>query len=801
MYDKVPPQGPRNASVMIVGEAPGVDELLQGVPFVGMSGKELDVMLMQVDIDRTFCYLTNVWKARLHSHVDSLFEKKTTKTIIPSRKLKEAIDLLWVEIAEVEPDVVVALGNLALWALSNNEGIKKWRGSMLRVENPLNHKLYNVMPTYHPAAILRQWSWRTPALMDLQRVKRFLSNELSWEPPRYNFIIRPGFDEAMEALTLVQRQVNATPTYLSWDLETRAGHIACLGLATSSVSALCIPFMCVEDDQGYWSADQEFALIKLIRQILLHPNALNILQNGLYDFQYFANEWYCIPQIHWDTMVAHHVLWCELPKGLDFQSSIYCRYHQYWKDEGKTWNPLVKEDQLWVYNCKDAVTTYEIAVENQTQMIEKRNLTSVLKYQHEKFSMYLRIMLRGVRINEKYKSELLTKITEAVEQRNQRIHNITGRQLNVSSSKQMQEFFYRDLGIKPVKNRKTGRPTCDDAALQTIAKREPLTTPLMQIISEKRSLGVFLNTFVKMKLRNGRAHTSYNIAGTETYRLSSSKDAFDSGGNLQNIPSVEEEQTIYPNIRMMFIPDQGHIICDVDLDRADAQVVAWEANDNELKEIFRSGLDLHLENARSIFGDPTITENDPRRKLAKAGVHATNYGASPNTLARALGLTVREAENFQRRWFGAHPAIQQWHRSVENSLVQTRKVRNRFGYERYFFGRVEELLPEALAWVPQSTVANVIDFAMLELEKRKLATNLMQVHDSAVFQVLASEFLPKLSEIKNAMLVPIPYDDPLTIPIGIKVSHRSWGHCQSINWEGTHVKMGGEKKEFSIIDW
>src|SRR5688572_20243992 len=96
----------------------------------------------------------------------------------------------------------------------------------------------------------------------------------------------------------------------------------------------------------------------------------------------------------------------------------------------------------------------------------------------------------------------------------------------------------------------------------------------------------------------------------------------------------------FPNQRILIIPDPGCTIVDMDLDRADAQFVAWEANDDTLKDILKAGLDLHLENARSIWGSH-IKKSDPERKLAKAFCHAVNYGAYPKRLAKALGITVK----------------------------------------------------------------------------------------------------------------------------------------------------------------
>ena len=239
-----------------------------------------------------------------------------------------------------------------------------------------------------------------------------------------------------------------------------------------------------------------------------------------------------------------------------------------------------------------------------------------------------------------------------------------------------------------------------------------------------------------------------------------------------------------PNIKKLFIPDPDHYICDCDLAQADAQVVAWEADDEELKAIFRDPTaDLHDENAKAIFG----TLNKRNRQLAKRGVHLTNYGGKPRTCAAALGITIHEAERFQNAWFAAHPGIKNWHSRVEISLAETRSVRNRFGNYRYYFDRVDTLLPEALAWIPQSTVALVIERGLVNLDERLTpeVEVLMQVHDSVVFQVHRSNFHRILPAIKENLEIVVPYDDPLIIPVGLDASKESWGDVVPYNWDGT----------------
>lgn len=234
-----------------------------------------------------------------------------------------------------------------------------------------------------------------------------------------------------------------------------------------------------------------------------------------------------------------------------------------------------------------------------------------------------------------------------------------------------------------------------------------------------------------------------------------------------------------PNVRKWFVPDLGHTMFDVDLQQADAQIVAWEADDEELKAIFRDpNLDLHDENCRAIFGK----YSKRGRQMAKAGVHATNYGSSARTMARHLGITVAMAEAFQRKWFDAHPNIKDWHRRIEGQLMANRTVSNKFGFKIRYFGRVEQLLPEALAWIPQSTVGRIINEGLNNLEDHPTIIPLIQVHDSIVGQ-FPNSFWPRRKEIRTALSITVPYDDPLVIGVDMDASRQSWGDCKRVAWE------------------
>ena len=250
---------------------------------------------------------------------------------------------------------------------------------------------------------------------------------------------------------------------------------------------------------------------------------------------------------------------------------------------------------------------------------------------------------------------------------------------------------------------------------------------------------------------------------------------------------VELDHFTKPNVREMFTPDVGYTMFDADLKQADAQTVAWESGDEVLKQMFREGADLHTENAKTIYslqGEPTHHQ----RQMAKHGVHATNFGASPRTMAHKLDMTVHQASTFQKRWFDIHPNIKKWQERIEAQLMSTRTITNAFGYRRIFFERVEGLLPEALAWIPQSTTVNIIDKGLNNIDANLPHVQLqLQVHDSIIGQFKNNLYPTVREEIHKEMLIEVPYDDPMTIEVEVACSRRSWGACEKVPFKDDHL--------------
>ena len=146
--------------------------------------------------------------------------------------------------------------------------------------------------------------------------------------------------------------------------------------------------------------------------------------------------------------------------------------------------------------------------------------------------------------------------------------------------------------------------------------------------------------------------------------------------------------------------------------------------------------------------------------------------------------TVHQASLMQKRWFEIHPGILKWHQRTSAQLMGTRTIYNRFGYRRIYLDRLDGLLPEALAWLPQSTVAILISLQQMAIEEAlpDMVSMIMQGHDSLIGEYRTEHEGIVLPAMQKASMIAIPYDDPLYIPLELATSTSSWGEVKKRAW-------------------
>src|ERR1700676_1453320 len=224
------------ANIAIVGEAWGEAEEKACTPFVGYSGQELTRMLEDAGIHRSECYLTNVFNLHPPGNQVEFFCGTKAEGIdgypalVKSKYVRTEfiyeLERLGQELADINPNIIVALGNTASWALLGRTAISKYRGTTELSTHTATG--YKVLPTYHPAAVLRQWELRPTTILDLMKAKRE-SEFPEIRRPKREIWIEPTLEDLE---TFYDRHIRICKV-LSVDIETAGDTITCIGFSTS----------------------------------------------------------------------------------------------------------------------------------------------------------------------------------------------------------------------------------------------------------------------------------------------------------------------------------------------------------------------------------------------------------------------------------------------------------------------------------------------------------------------------------------------------------------------------------------
>jgi DNA polymerase-1 len=542
---------------------------------------------------------------------------------------------------------------------------------------------------------------------------------------------------------------------------------------------MCIPFYGPEGH--YFTEDEEVIIWELISKILSDPQISKFAQNGMFDFTFLLRTMSILTNnFTFDSMLAHHLCYAELPKGLDALVSYYTT-HPYYKDEGKDWRNVSDYTRFWQYNCKDAAYVHELYPTLMNELESYGQLTEFW-FLMDLHTPLMEMQYRGIRTDRVGIQQLKEATDKAVVEMQKQLNEMAGKELNPNSSKQLQHYFYVEKKIKPYTNRKTGNWTTDDTALKRLSRRGYEEATLIQSIRKYKKLS---STYLVNRAdSDGRLRCSYNIAGTETGRLSSSSTLFGTGTNLQNQP---------PAIKPYYHADDGYIMLEADEKQAEAVVVAYLAGDEKMIEGFESGVDVHTYNASNIFDVTMDQVMQDQRQLGKKVVHASNYDMGYKTFALQTELPEREAKLLLNAYHSRYPGLRRWHNSIREELTRSRRLLNLFGRHRLFLGMLNDhTFKAAYAFKPQSTVAEVLNRALVKITQ---ADDLYErdfqllgtVHDSLLNQFPATldnalYIIPRLEELMTIQLTGKDGRE-FTIGIDFKIGY-NWGRQSEQNPNG-----------------
>ena len=370
------------AQFAIIGEAPSNIEVLEQQPFVGPTGAQLNRICAAVKLPRHRLYLTNACKAQLpKNNTNKLWTDKGYRC--PEWGVLQ--DRLITELSEFKGKVIICLGNTAMRLLIDEpkfNAIGKYRGSIYPTSmfDHLKDRLPNkfIALTYHPSFTL---IYKAPInfyvmIADMQKFINF-DNDPELINTKLVIKTRPNINEIMQHYELVK-----TKPIVAFDIECTPEYITCFSLAVShedQLISMSIPL--INNSGNYWSVAEEIEIWNGLARVLINPDVGIICQNGMFDLMFILRTMNIVSDnFSFDTMLAQHIIYTELPKGLDFLTSTYT-YFPYYKDEGKQSHlAVIKDwDMYWNYNAKDSAYLIPI-MEKLQQELTDFNATDAMEY-------------------------------------------------------------------------------------------------------------------------------------------------------------------------------------------------------------------------------------------------------------------------------------------------------------------------------------------------------------------------------------------------------------------------------------
>ena len=494
--------------------------------------------------------------------------------------------------------------------------------------------------------------------MDWAKIGRYFNGKPRVLPP-FRYSVCRTIDDCLAAKRYLDSCI-----LIATDIETGCfpAQITCSGYtgltADGVVRTFVIPFYDESKAGGvYWDSEEDhIAAFCIMRDINASP-VLKVMQNGAYDSSYSIRDRCPYNMYLLDSMHLWYSLYSELPKTLDFISSILLDNFQYWKDDIKG----AEEDaggtkdmeQYWRYNGLDCYNTLFnclyllILMKDNPQMqfnynqVFMRNLSG------------LQMSMRGVKADFARREEHRHALTlEREDKLDQLRYMIDDPDFNPESPAQKSSLLYDFLGIRERNSRgrfvtpgakgEAGKRSSGAFALKLAKTDHPFFRLIIEAMEEAMVPAKQISNVCDMKLFTDRFRTAYNAAGTETERFSSKKSNFWDGGNSQNIRK---------KYRDWMVADEGCIFLDIDYSQSDDVFMAYESQDPDKIAVVESGRDAHAVNGELFFkrdydwivagkkaGDDAVVHPIYGiRQLAKKVVHGTNFQMAAMTLYVTMG--------------------------------------------------------------------------------------------------------------------------------------------------------------------
>ena len=782
--------GTVNAEIAIVSEAPGDREIQLGMPLVGGAGQTLWTALRKYKLTRTQCYVTSVVKRQLSF--------QSGKAHISADEEQHWQQLLKWELLRL-PNVkyVLVLGGSSLEALYGERGIMQWRGSVLpinlrhvetyvdRQPEVMTKQLTGVI-TYSPGMVSREPKTEPVFRMDLHKLHRVMQG--TYKEHKITHHINPSPDEAIDWMH--EMKTGGLP--IAFDIEIMGGETACVGFANNAHEGMCINFR--DERSNRWSLEEEHSVRTHMQDLFNAEDTQFVAQNGMFDITWlWFKDKLRVQRVWFDTMLAHHTLYSQLPHGLGFLTAQYTD-HPYYKDDGKNWREGGDIDQYWRYNVKDVCITKACQQRMENELVSFKQDDFFFNHVMRLQPHLARMTVGGLRVDAPYKEQLTEQLTHEVELLREKFNTLARKAahdpdltVNPNSPKQLSALFFRKLRL-------VGRGTSTDAANRKRMYDHPQTgkaaREMLTVLDEYAKEKKFLGTYADMTIdHDGRVRCEYKQTGVQSApgRLSSSQVMWGSGGNLQNWPERAHH---------MVFADDDYVLLYFDLAQAEARVVGWLANietwiEQFEKARFDGSFDCHVALASDMFSIPyedvptydrDEDGNVTLRFIAKRCRHGLNYRMQAPRLADTTGLPLERAREAYHLYHLASPELQQWWATLEDEVRKNRQLVSPKGRVLRVMERItDEALEAMVAFKPQSTIGDHVCEVIYRCEDDDLwpthARMCLNIHDALIAVVRKDQVHAAAEVMKRHAEAPIMINGrPLIIPADFAISTVEKGH-------------------------
>ena len=525
-------------------------------------------------------------------------------------------------------------------------------------------------------------------------------------------------------------------------------------------------------------------VLEKLKPLLESPDDKKIGQNIKYDALVLRRAGIELTGISTDTMILSYLTHPEAKShGLDALALSQLNYRTvpYSEVAGSGKKQIcfseVEVEKATRYAVEDADITWRIA----DKLLPELGDPAIRRLYEDVEMPLVDVLTRmewiGIRIDADFLGTLSGEMGERLNALERQIHGLAGGAFNINSPKQLGEVLFERLGLARGKKTKSGWST-NVEVLQGLAEKHEIAARIL----DYRSVSKLKSTYTDAlpRLRNpatGRLHTSFNQAVTATGRLSSSDP------NLQNIPIRTHEGR---RIREAFVPQDGWVLLSADYSQVELRVMAHMADVAALKESFAAGEDIHRRTAAEIFNVFPEMVTDEMRRQAKTINFGVLYGMGAFSLAKDLGISRPQAQEFIDQYFERYPGVLKF---LEEKKAQAREHQ----YVTTLLGR-RCAIPEinssngairsyaernAINYPIQGSAADIIKVAMVNIDRllreEKLQTRmLLQVHDELVFEAPENEREHVTELICREMEGAVPLDLPLKVELG---SGRNWAEA------------------------